>query len=210
LKKKEVDPMKLFFAPEYSSLADHVAMLEAGMSFEISEVDLDSKRLADGGNYLDVNARGQVPALMFDNGELLTENVAILAWVADRAPLLMPSGELGRYRLLEMLALIASEIHKRFPICLSLPEEAQAPVVSDIMRWFEFLAPRLEHGYLFGEAFSVADAYLFVLARGALAMEFPLGQPLRDYVARIETRPSVKAALRREKASSSSPTTFAK
>jgi glutathione S-transferase len=201
----EVDAMKLFFAPEYSSLADHVALLEAGLPFEIAEVDLETKRLVDGGDYLGINARGQVPALMFDDGQVLTENVAILAWVADRAPHLMPADDFGRYRLLEMLSLMASEIHKRFPIYLSLPEDAQAPIASDIVRWFDFLAARLERGYLFGEAFSVADAYLFVLARGAIALDFPLSEPLRDYVARIEARPAVQAALSRERASSGSP-----
>src|SRR5687767_13749176 len=101
--------MKLFFAPEFSSLADHVALLEAGLEFEIVQVDLESKRLADGGAYLEINPKGQVPALMFDDGQVLTENVAILAWIAERAPHLAPSGELGRYRLLEMLSLIATE-----------------------------------------------------------------------------------------------------
>ena len=159
--------MKLFLAPGFSSLADHIALLEAGLPFEIAEVDLDTKRLADGAAYLDISPKGQVPALRFDDGQVLTENVAILAWTADRAPHLAPSGDLGRYRLLEMLSFIASEIHKRFPIYLALPEDAQSPVAGDIARWFDFLAPRLEQGYLFGEAFSAADAYLFVMARGA-------------------------------------------
>ena len=194
--------MKLFFAPGFSSLADHIALLEAGLSFEIVEVDLESKRLRDGGDYLDINPMGQVPALAFDDGQVLTENAAILAWIADRAPHLAPSGDLGRYRLLEMLSLIASEIHKRFPIWFSLPEDARAPIAGDIVRWFGFVAPRLEHGYLFGEAFSVADAYLFVMARGALQLDFPLGSPLQNYVARIEARPAVQAALSREDASS--------
>lgn len=192
--------MRLFLAPGFSSLADHIALLEGGLPFEIAEVDLETKRLADGGAYLDVNPKGQVPALMFDDGQVLTENVAILAWIADRAPHLAPSGDLGRYRLLEMLGFIASEIHKRFPIYLSLPQEAGAPIARDIARWFDFVAPRLERGYLFGETFGVADAYLFVMARGALQLGFPLGGPFEDYVARIEARPAVRAALGREAA----------
>jgi glutathione S-transferase len=196
----EIDPMKLFLAPGFSSLADHIALLEAGLPFETAPVDLESKRLADGGAYLDVNPKGQVPALMFDDGQVLTENAAILAWVADQAPHLAPPGDLGRYRLLEMLSFIASEIHKRFPIYLSLPEDMGEPIARDIGEWFGFLAPRLEGGYLFGEAFSVADAYLFVMARGALQLGFPLGGPFEDYVARIEARPAVQAALNREAA----------
>jgi glutathione S-transferase len=190
--------MKLFFAPGFSSLADHIALREAGLAFEIAEVNLESKRLRDGGNYLDVNPKGQVPALKFDDGEVLTENVAILAWIADRATQLAAPGELGRYRLLEMLSFIASEIHKRFPIYLSLPENAREAIGADIVRCFGVVGPRLEHGYLFGPAFSVADAYLFVMARGALQMEFPLGETYRRYVARIEARPAVLTALGRE------------
>ncbi|MGY4395774.1 glutathione S-transferase [Sphingomonas sp. UYAg733] len=191
--------MRLFFAPEFSSLADHLALLEAGIAFDIAEVDFESKRLKDGSDYLAVNPKGLVPALQFDDGEVLTENVAILAWIADRAPHLMPPGELGRYRLLEMLGFIASEIHKRFPIYFSLPEGARETIGDEIVRWFDFLGPHLDRGYLFGEAFGVADAYLFVMARGALAMEFALGEPYRDYVARIDARPAVQAALRRER-----------
>lgn len=190
--------MKLFFAPGFSSLADHIALLEAGLRFETAQVDLELKQLADGGSYVDVNPKGQVPALMLDDGQVLTENVAILAWVADRAPHLAPSGDLGRYRLLEMLSFIASEIHKRFPIFLSLPEDAGEPIARDIVRGFGFVAPRLGRGYLFGEMFSVADAYLFVMARGALQLGFPLDEAFRDYVDRIEARPAVQSALSRE------------
>ncbi|EJL26246.1 glutathione S-transferase [Caulobacter sp. AP07] len=196
--KMEFDPMKLFFAPDFSSLAAHTALLEAGLRFEIARVDLESGQLRGGGAYLDVNPKGQVPALMFDDGQVLTENVAILAWIADRAPHLAPSGDMGRYRLLEMLSFIASEIHKRFPIYMSIPEDARAPIAGEIVGWFSFVAPRLERGYLFGETFSVADAYLFVMARGALQLGFPIDEPLRDYVARIEARPAVRTALSRE------------
>ena len=192
--------MKLFFAPGFSSLADHIALLEAGLPFEVVQVDLEPKALAGGGAYLDVNPKGQVPALMFDDGQVLTENVAILAWIADQAPHLAPPGALGRYRLLEMLGFIASEIHKRFPIYLSLPEGAGEPVADDIARWFAFVAPRVEQDYLFGETFGVADAYLFVMARGALQLGFPLGAGFEAYVARIEARPAVQAALSREAA----------
>jgi glutathione S-transferase len=95
---------------------------------------------------------------MFDDGQVLTENVAILAWVADRAPQLAPSGDPGRYRLLEMLSFIASEIHKRFPFYLSLPQDIGEQIASDIGRWLAFLAHRLKRGYWFDERFSVADA----------------------------------------------------
>jgi glutathione S-transferase len=190
--------MKLYYAPAFSSLADHIAMLEAGIQFDVVKIDIWSKQIEGGGNYMEVNPTGYVPALVFDDGEVLTENVAILAWVADRSPELAPQGHLGRYRLIEMLSFIASELHKRFPTYLMVPEEVREPIAQEILRWFSFVARRLEQGYLFGERFTVADAYLFQLARGAAELGFSLADPLPDYVARIERRPAVQEALRRE------------
>jgi glutathione S-transferase len=190
--------MKLYYAPGFSSLADHIAMLEAGLQFDIVKIDIETKEIEAGGSYLEVNPAGMVPALVFDDGQMLTENAAILTWVADRAPGLAPRGDLARYRLIEMLSFIASEIHKRFPIYLSLPEEARQPIAKDIQRWLDFVAGRMERGFLFGEAFSVADAYLFVMARGAAELGFALAEPLPDYLKRISARPAVQAAQRRE------------
>ena len=192
--------MKLYFAPEFSSFADHIAMLEAGLEFEIAKVDLESKRLADGSSYCDRNPTGMVPALELDDGSLLTENVAILAWVADGAPHLAPDGELARARLLETLAFIASEIHKRFALLSGLAESAQAPVIEGAARSFGLVAPRIQDGFLFGETFTVADAYLFVMAVGALQMDLPLGPNYERFVERIEARPCVQLARRRESA----------
>jgi glutathione S-transferase len=190
--------MKLFCAPAFSSLADHIAMLEAGLQFDVVKVDIWTKQIEGGGSYTEINPTGYVPALMFDDGEVLTENVAILTWVADHAPQLAPRGQLGRYRLIEMLSFIASELHKRFPAYLMAPEDAREPIAQEILRWFRFVASRLDQNYLFGEAFTVADAYLFVMARGAAELGFSLPEPLPGYVARIEARPAVRAALCRE------------
>ncbi len=190
--------MKLYFAPEFSSLADHIALIEAGILVELVKVDITSKQLEGGGDFRSVNPKGYVPALVFDDGQVLTENTAILAWVADRAPQLAPPGPLGRYRLIEMLSFIACEIHKRFPIYLSAAEETQASLREDILRWFDLAAGRLERGYLFGAEIGVADFYLFVIARGARQLGFPLPGRLDDFIARVSARPSVKEALRRE------------
>ncbi|WP_274426522.1 glutathione S-transferase N-terminal domain-containing protein [Chelativorans sp. YIM 93263] len=191
--------MKLFYAPGFSSIADHIAMLEAELQFDLVKVDIWTKQIEGGGSYTDINPKGYVPALMFDDGELLTENAAILAWVADHAPDLAPRGELGRYRLIEMLSFLASEIHKRFPIYFSVSEDSKPVLRDEILQRFGLLAGRLERTkYLFGDSFSVADPYLFMLARGAGELGFPLAECFRDYVARIETRPSVREAERRE------------
>jgi glutathione S-transferase len=175
----EVNPVKPYFAPGFSSLADHIALLEARLAVEIAQFDSESKRLGNSGSYLAVNPKGQVPALKFDDGEVLTENVASSPGLPDRAPNLAPPGELGRYRPLEMLSFIATEVHKRFPIYLSLPENARGALDAAIVRWFGFLGPTLERGYLFGETFGAADAYLFLMPRGALEMVFAPGERYR-------------------------------
>src|SRR4029079_16972343 len=106
--------MKLYYSPGACSLADHIALHEAGMEFELVKVDLKTHKLEDGRSFFDINPKGYVPALQFDDGEVLTENVAILSFIAARHPALDAPGELGRYRLLEMLAYISSEVHKAF------------------------------------------------------------------------------------------------
>ena len=191
--------MKLFYAPGFSSTADHIALIEAGLPVDLVKVDIWSKKLDDGGDYTHVTPKGYIPALMFDDGEVLTENVAILTWIADHAPNLAPKGALGRYRLIEMLSFLSTEIHKRFPIYFAVSENSKTVLREEILQRFGLLADRLENAqYLLGDSFSVADPYLFMLARGALEMDFPLPDCFRDYVARIEARPSVREAERQE------------
>ena len=101
--------MKLYYSPGACSLADHIALHEAGMKFDLVKVDLKTHKLEDGRSFFDINPKGHVPALQFDDGEVLTENVAILSFIADQHPALDAGGELGRYRRLEMLAYLSSE-----------------------------------------------------------------------------------------------------
>lgn len=106
--------MKLYYAPGACSLADHIALHEAGLNFEHERVDLKTKRTESGADFSQINPKGYVPALVLDSGETLSENIAILDWIADQSPALTPSGPLGRARLLEALAYISTEIHKSF------------------------------------------------------------------------------------------------
>ena len=106
--------MILYYSPGACSLADHIALHEAGMKFDLVKVDLKTHKLEDGRSFTEINPKGYVPALQFDDGEVLTENVAILSMIADKYPALMAPGQFGRYRLLEMLAYISTEIHKSF------------------------------------------------------------------------------------------------
>ena len=192
--------MKLYLAPSACSLADHIALHEAGFDFERVTVDLKAKRTADGRDYLQINPKGYVPALQFDDGQVLTENIAILSWVADQDPSLAPSGPMGRYRLLEMLAFISTEIHKGFkPYFRPDASDAEkAAAGKSIVKRLAFLAGLLKDDYLFGGRASVADAYLFVMLLWAQKNGLTLPDPLPAFVARMKSRPAVRLALEHE------------
>src|SRR5688572_27861000 len=106
--------MKLFYSPAACSLADHIALEDAGVAFELERVDLKSKITESGADFTAINPKGYVPALVLDSGETLTENLAVLDWIATQHPSLGLDGPLGRTRLLEALAYIATEVHKSF------------------------------------------------------------------------------------------------
>lgn len=192
--------MKLYLAPGACSLADHIALHEAGLAFEHVKVDLRARRTADGTDYAQINPKGYVPALVLDDGEVLTENVAILHWIADRIPSLMPEGPMGRHRLLEMLAFITAEIHKQFkPMFMPNSTEIEKATARDtIAKRLGFLAERLTGDYLFGDTFTVADAYLFVMLMWSTRNGITLPGGLGAYAARIKERPSVRLALQDE------------
>ncbi len=191
--------MKLYLAPGACSLADHIALHEAGLTFERIRVDLRARRTEDGRDFDEVNPKGYVPVLELDDGQLLTENVAILTWAAERAPKLAPEGALGRIRLIEMLAFIATELHKPFVRIFFPTSDAEKQAAEAILaRRLGFLAARLQGDYLFGSGFTVADAYLYVMLRWGRAKKLDLPDPLPAFFERVEARPAVQLALQHE------------
>src|SRR5258708_22893555 len=148
--------MKLYFSPGACSLDDHIAMHEAKLDFQWSKVELKNKRTEDGRDFNQINPKSYVPALQFDDGELLTENVAILSFVADKAPQLTPQGRFGHIRLLEMLAYISTEIHKGFkPFFKPDAAEAEKKGAGNLLaKRFGYLAERMKGDYLFGAQFT--------------------------------------------------------
>jgi glutathione S-transferase len=192
--------MILYLAPGACSLAGHIALNEAGLAFEQVNVDLKTHRTEDGHDFAEINPKGYVPALVLDSGELLTENVAILYWIADQAGKTAPVGSLGRYRLLESLAYISTEVHKSFKPLFSgsATEEVKAAVREAINKRLSFLAERLNQDYLFGSDFTVADAYLFVMLTWARQNGVSIPDPLPAYFERIKARPAVVRSLEDE------------
>lgn len=192
--------MILYLSPGACSLADHIALHEAGFDFGRCKVDLKAKITEDGRDYREINPKGYVPALELDSGEVLTENIAILSWIGDQAPALTPSGSLAPYRLLEMLAFISSELHKSFKPFFSPNASAEdKAIASDLIRKrLDLIANQLDAHYLFGSAFSVADAYLFVMLTWAAKNQIALPAALEAYLARVRQRPAVRLALEHE------------
>jgi glutathione S-transferase len=192
--------MKLYYSPGACSLADHIALHEAGLDFEWVKVDLKARRTEDGRDYAEINPKGYVPALQFYDGEVLTENIAILSMVADKAPKLAPQGQDGHSRLLEMLAFISTEIHKGFkPFFKADASAADKAAAGELLgKRFGYVAKRMKGDYLFGADLSVADCYLFVMCLWAQKNGVALPDPLPAFAARMKARPAVKLALHHE------------
>jgi len=191
--------MKLYYAPLACSLADHIALLEVGASFEREKVNLKTKRTASGHDFNDVTRKGYVPALVLDDGAILTENLAVLDWLTQQYPALGVPGDLGRTRLLETLAFISTEIHQHFkPMWHSESENQKAQARAKITRLFDHLADNMDGLYLFGERPTVADFYLFVMLLWAERFDVAVPAPLSDLRRRMERRPAVSAAMRHE------------
>lgn len=140
-----------------------------------------------------------MPALVFDDGEILTENVAIMDWIAGEAPDLAPHGRLGRSRNIEMLAFLAIEIHRPFMRLMFSPAEAEQQAARQaIAERLAFIAERLDGSYLFGDAFTTADALCYVMVRWARDSGFELTDRLTAYAERVEARPSVPSRMSRD------------
>lgn len=197
--------MKLYYAPNTCSLAPEIAAAEAGIALERDKVDLRTHRTAAGANYRSVSPLGYVPALEMDNGQVLTENAAILQFLADLVPasnLAPRAGTLERTRLHEWLTFIATELHKSFTPWLFHPEvgeTAQTYAKARILDRFELLDARFAGApFLLGESFTIADAYAFTIVGWSKfgGIELARYPELARYFARIAARPAVHAALR--------------
>lgn len=191
--------MKLYYAPGACSLADHIALIEAALPFEAVAVDLKTKTTSDGGDYTAVNPKGYVPALGLDGSEVLSENVAILTYIADQDVNLIPKGALGRYRLLEALAYISTELHKGFKPFFTpgSSDEDKSAAGEMLAKRFALLETALAgREFVLGGTFSVADCYLFVMlfwSKTKASITVPPN--LTAYYERLSARESVRRAL---------------
>ncbi len=190
--------MKLYYSPLACSLSDHIALVEAGAQFTLERVDLKTKLTESGADFSKVASKGYVPLLVLDNGEILTENVAILDLLASKYPVLAVPGEHARTRVLEALAFIATEVHPSFkPIWHGGSEAEKAKARATISRLLNNLAT-LKGDYLFGATPSVADFYLFVMLLWAERAAVEVPPALVALRQRMASRPAVQTAMRQE------------
>lgn len=198
--------LKLYYSPGACSLASHIALCEAGLKFEIAQVDRAKKVPSTGEDYLQVTAKGYVPALRLDDGAVLTEGTAILPYIADRNPastLAPAAGTLARYRLHEWLGYINSEIHKAFGAFFSpsATDQMKQAARDTLTKRLDFTENELgSRSFLLGERFSVADCYLFTILSWLRFSSLELSQwsRLQAYYTRIGARPAVVAAMTAE------------
>ena len=198
--------MKLYFSTGACSLSPRIVLLDAGLPFTTERVDLKSKKTASGADYFSINSKGSVPALELDDGQLLTEGPAIVQYLADLKPdtgLAPRAGSFERYRLMEILNYVTSEVHKGFSPLFNpdLPAEARKIAMDNLAKKFDWLSAHLAgKKFLMGDTFTVADAYLFTVLRwsGLVHVDLPKWPVLAGYVARVGERPKVKEALHAE------------
>ncbi|NVE00260.1 glutathione transferase GstA [Massilia sp. BJB1822] len=200
--------MKLYFAPDTCSLSPHIVLRELGLPFQLVRVNNQSKKLADGSDFLAINPKGYVAALQLENGEVLTEGPAILQYLADLKPesgLAPPNGSWERIRLQEWLNFITSEIHAGLALQFNagLPPEVKEMFKQKLFKRFGHLVQALErHEYLCGPCFGVADAYLYAVLLWTRFFDIDLERwpALAAFMQRMTARPAVQAALAAESA----------
>ena len=198
--------MKLYYSPAACSLSPHIVLRESGLPFELVLASTKTHKLQDGTDYYTINSKGQVPLLELDDGERLTEGPAIVQYIADQVPdkkLAPAAGTMARYRLQEWLNFITSELHKTMGNLFNpaMPEDVK-PVfrerAADKFRWVDKQLEGKTH--LMGDAFSVADAYLFTMTNWTqfIGVDLSPMENLSAYRARIAARPAVQAAMKAE------------
>lgn len=194
--------MKLYYSPGACSLSPHIVAVEAGIPLELVKVDLKAHKLEDGSDYYKVNPKGYVPALRLDDGNMLTEGPAIVQYLGDLKPEtgLIPAAGFGRYKVAEWLTFINGEIHKNFsPLFGNVSDDVKADARAKVVKRFDYVDSQLAgKQFLTGDAFTVADAYLFVMTTWSHHVKIELPENLRKFFDRVSKRPAVHQAMKEE------------
>jgi glutathione S-transferase len=198
--------MKLYYSPGACSLSPHIVLREAGLEFRPVLASTKTHKLADGSDFYAINPKGYVPLLELDDGQRLSEGQVIVQFIADQVPakhLAPPAGTMARYRVMEWLNFITSELHKGFSPLFNpaMPEEAKVLArakLGDRLKWVD--GQLAGKAYLMGDTFCVADAYLFVVAGWGrhVGVDITPLPNLSAFMARMMARPAVQQAMKAE------------
>jgi len=197
---------KLYYSPGACSLSPHIVLREAGLPFDLVLASTKTHKLADGTDYYGINPKGYVPLLELDDGQRLSEGPVIVQYIADQVPasqLAPAAGTMARYRVMEWLNFITSELHKGFSPLFNpaTPEDYKPLVRTRLGERFAWVNGQLEgRAYLMGDTFTVADAYLFTVAGWGKYVGVDISglANLSAYMGRVAARPAVQAALKAE------------
>ncbi|HYP75359.1 MAG TPA: glutathione transferase GstA [Polyangiaceae bacterium] len=195
--------MKLYYSPGACSLASHIVLHEAKLPSSFVKVDLKSKQTEAGDDFRKVNPKGYVPALELDDGDVLTENVAILQYLASLKPELLPQSGKAKWHAIETLAFVSTELHKAFkPLFDPTSSEELKQKAKDLVALrLKVLVPLLgQRKFIVGEQFTVVDAYLLVMLTWARKQGVSVPAELERYADALNERPAVKEALAMEAA----------
>lgn len=199
--------MKLYYSPGACSLVVRIIINELGLHSEYESVNLKTKQTEHKKDFLSINPKGAVPALQLDNGEILTENAVILQFLADRAnafQLLPETGDIKRYRVLEWLNYITTELHKTFGAMFNpaIPQELKDSLYLNMIKTkLTYVNKSLKPGsFLFGDHFTLPDAYLYVMLRWAQMFQLDLKEwsNLKAYFSSLSSRKSIIQSLKEE------------
>jgi glutathione S-transferase len=198
--------MKLYYFAGACSLSPHIVALEAGLPLTMVKIDRTTRKTETGADYLTVNSKGAVPALQLDDGRVLTEGPAIVQYLADQKPesgLAPRAGTFERYQLMEILNYVTSEVHKSFTPLFNPASSAEMKdaAAANLGKKFDWLSGFLgKKPYLMGDAFTVADAYLFTVLSwtGHVKIDLSKWPVLTEFKARIAHRPKVQEAMKAE------------
>ncbi len=198
--------MKLYYSPGACSMAPHIVARESGHSVELEKVDIPNKKTADGGDYWKVNPKGYVPALMLDDGQVITEVGVICQYLADQKPesgLVPKFGTIERYHQMEALNFAATEVHKQIGALFNpaMTPEMKEVQIGTIGRRFNALDKMLDgKAYIMGDKFSVADAYLFTVLNWTKvhAIDVSKWPNIKAFMARVAERPKVQETMKAE------------
>ena len=197
---------KLYYSPGACSLSPHIALREAGLPFQLVLASTKTHKLADGTDFFGINPKGYVPLLELDSGERISEGPVIVQYIADQAPasgLAPAAGTMARYRLMEWLNFITTELHKGFSPLFNpaMPEDAKALARTKLGERLAWVDGQLTgKAYLMGDGFTVADGYLFTVAGWGKFVGVDIGglTNLGAFMGRVAARPAVQEALKAE------------